>query len=800
MKKQVLSIILAVAMMFSLAAVTSITASAQEYGDFEYELLDDGTVEITGYTGSTETLEIPSEIDGKSVTTIGDYAFWDCDSLTSVTIPDSVTSIGNCAFWGCDSLVTIAIPASVTGIGREVFYSCDSLSSIDVSENNNCYCSENGVLFNKDKTELIQYPSGNPDTSYSIPNIVSIIYQYAFLQCKSLKSIVIPNSVKTIGYSAFWHCKSLESITIPNSVETIAGFAFYCCDSLKNVMISKSVKNIGDNAFDECGALESINVSSENEKYSSIDGILYSKDFSTLIRYPAGKTNTNFSIPNNVTKIYKSAFSSSTILSSVMIPNSVTEIGKSAFYQCTSLINVELSEGVEYIGESAFSYCRLLSNITIPSSVISVGDQAFYVCESLSNITIPEKLANIGNMTFSWCKSLKSIEVSSQNSKYCSVNGVLFSKDLTTLIQFPAGKTNTSYSVPDNVNTIASYSFLNCTCLTSIVLSNSVKCIDANAFYFCRLLTSITLTDAIISVGNNAFYDCPIKEITISDGSYTILPLLIVSNKVENVVIPNSVSYIGDNTFEKCELLKSITIPNSVTKIGSDAFAKNTKIICNCKSEAESYAIKNNLIYELKHDESIIEGKAATCTEDGLTDGKKCSVCGEILEAQQTIKANGHTEEAIPGKAATCTEDGLTDGKKCSVCGEVLVEQQVIPSKGHTYTFVDEVPATYDNDGIKAHYICSECDKLFDLDKNEVTSDKLVIPRLEKTVIYGDANGDGKINLLDLIAMRKYLAKWNIEIDTVAADCNADGKVNLLDLILLRKYLAKWNVVLGPQA
>ena len=171
---------------------------------------------------------------------------------------------------------------------------------------------------------------------------------------------------------------------------------------------------------------------------------------------------------------------------------------------------------------------------------------------------------------------------------------------------------------------------------------------------------------------------------------------------------------------------------------------------------------------------------------------------GKTAEVTVTVN-DGHTEEIISGKAATCTETGLTDGKKCSVCGEILVKQTEIAAKDHTYVKVAEVPATKDSTGTKEHYKCSVCGKLFDMDKKEVTASELVIPKIVQTVKYGDLNGDGKINLFDLIAMRKHLAKWNIKIDTAAADCNADGKVNLFDLILLRKYLAKWNVVFGPQ-
>ena len=170
-----------------------------------------------------------------SVTSIGDAAFYGCTSLTSVTIPDSVTSIGWHAFESCTSLTSITIPNSVTSIGYQAFYSCDNLTNITVNSNNSNYSSQDGVLFDKSKTTLIQYPTGNTRTSYTIPNSVISIGRYAFHCCTSLTSISISDSVTSIGDHAFWDCKSLTSVTIPNSVTRIGDYAFYLCTSLEDV-------------------------------------------------------------------------------------------------------------------------------------------------------------------------------------------------------------------------------------------------------------------------------------------------------------------------------------------------------------------------------------------------------------------------------------------------------------------------------------------------------------------------------------------------------------------------------------
>ena len=178
-----------------------------------------------------------------SVTSIGDCAFYNCTSLTSVTIPDSVTNIGAFAFCACTSLTSVTIPDSVTSIGRDVFYYCTSLKSIEVLDNNKNYSSEGGVLFNKDKTKLIQYPVGNERTTYNIPNGVTSIGNNAFNRCTNLTSVTIPDSVTSIGNYAFSDCTSLANITIPSSVTSIGDLTFYDCTSLLSIEVSNDNMN-----------------------------------------------------------------------------------------------------------------------------------------------------------------------------------------------------------------------------------------------------------------------------------------------------------------------------------------------------------------------------------------------------------------------------------------------------------------------------------------------------------------------------------------------------------------------------
>lgn len=175
------------------------------------------------------------------VTSIGKDAFWGCDALKSITIPDSVISIGDKAFARCTALENITIPNSVINIENYVFAGCNSLQSINVSEGNSNYLSCGDVLFDKSKSVLIKYPEGEKDTSYIIPDGVTSIGDFAFMYCKSLKSITIPDSVTSIEEDAFSQCKSLKSITIPNSVTSIGDGAFMYCESLQSITIPENV-------------------------------------------------------------------------------------------------------------------------------------------------------------------------------------------------------------------------------------------------------------------------------------------------------------------------------------------------------------------------------------------------------------------------------------------------------------------------------------------------------------------------------------------------------------------------------
>ena len=255
----------------------------------------------------------------RPITSVGDYAFKDCRSLTSVTIPESVTSIGNSAFAYCSSLTSVTIPESVTAIGGLAFYRCSSLTSV------------------------------------TIPESVTTIGDSAFAFCGSLTSVTIPESVTSIGDSAFEYCSSLTSVTIPDSVTTIGDSAFEYCSSLTSVTIGKGVTTIGGSAFSGCSSLTSVTIP---DSVTTIESEVFS-GCSSL---------TSVTIPDSVTTIGGSAFSGCSSLTSVTIPDSVTSIGKSVFQSCAILEQVVIGSGVKKIGSDAFRYCYVLNDISIKAT------------------------------------------------------------------------------------------------------------------------------------------------------------------------------------------------------------------------------------------------------------------------------------------------------------------------------------------------------------------------------------------------------------------------------------------------
>ncbi len=748
-------------------------------------LIKEGTTSIA-FGAFFECTKLTGVTIPDSVTHIGSNAFSSCENLVDISISDNIKEIDSFAFsytgysndesnWEDDLLyldkyliqisesfsgdcivkngtsviansalsdgyiTNIFIPDSVRNIGGII--NNYGLENIFVSENNQFYSSDaKGVLFNKDKSILIQYPDNNESEMYVVPDSVLKIGNYAFYDCANLmeielpanlsiigteafsfcynlESIYLPHTLTTIGDGAFRYCEQLTSIAIGDNVKIIGGNAFECCenletvelgnnlskigceafaqcDSLQNIRIPSSVEYIGLNPFMWCYNLENISVDTNNNYYLTDSyGVLYNKDKTNLIQYPVASQWTSYTIANTV-----------------------KNIGNHTFNNAVNLINVKLPNALETIGYYAFCNCSNLKNIIIPDKALSICHSAFYNTAYYNN-------------SDNWEDGVLYIGKHLIEAKSSIFGNYHIKNDTLTIAAYAFDNCENliNITLPTSLINIGEYAFRWCSNLTDVTIPDSVKSIGGYAFNECIKLASISIPDSVEDVGNWAFYGC---------------------KKLTNATLGNTISKIGYGVFAECNSLSSVTFGNRVEIILDYAFVN-----CNNLTDIYFNATEeewNNIIIG-SYNDPLLNANIhflgtphahtletitipATCTVPGMEyqicTAPECN--GAIIGEAKVLPASGHKPETIT-ISSTCTVEGMQyDICTNAGCGSILGEAKVLEKAPHTpgeWEIIAE--ATYEADG-KRIQKCTICG---------TTIKEEVIPKLVKVTVTDEETG-----------------------------------------------------------
>ncbi|MBR4032823.1 MAG: leucine-rich repeat domain-containing protein [Clostridia bacterium] len=512
----------------------SVTLNIKAAKELEYTSNGDGTCYVSGIGTCTDPdIVIPRIHNGERVVAIAQYAFFYCTQLKSVIIPDSITNIGEYAFAYCSGIESIIVPNSVTNIGEEAFYNCTELKYV------------------------------------TIPNTIRNIGDLTFEYCNSLETVTFNTPYYTLTIPSYWFGKFVSETVNEN-------------DRIYHIYFSEKIS--ADEGYP--GSIFGLYMAKQGDEfYNPTAQIIKSFIFDEQAYNIWVTTPTDFDVaPDGIPNYRMLQEDMFFVLESLELKDIVTDITSNT-YPDGDITNTE-SVGLEYtsnrdgtcyvsgigtctdtdiviptiapngnsvtsIGYGAFANCYDLESIVIPDSVTIIGDYAFACCDVLERIVIHDSVTSIGYGAFAHCDSLTSITVDENNEYYKSIDGNLYSKDGTTLIQYAIGKTATSFTIPDSVTSIGDYAFYDCSCLTSITIPDSVTIIGDYAFTCCDVLERIVIPDSVTSIGVEAFADC---------------------SSLTSITIPDSVTSIDDGAFSWCTSLTSIIIPDSVTSIGEFAF------------------------------------------------------------------------------------------------------------------------------------------------------------------------------------------------------------------------------------
>ena len=567
---------------------------------YTYVVLDDGTVQIRSYTGHRRYITIPEKIDGRIVSSIGDfafsgqtrlrevtlpsglnhiglYAFQNCANLVSIHIPANVTeieegaffgnvrlstvaflgssklqTIGDFAFQDCGRLERIELPVSVRNLNGSAFFGATALHSIVVQAGNTSFSSKEGVLFNYSGSTLVAFPAAW-GSSYVLPENTVYIGDYAFGYAK-LSQVDLYN-VQTIGASSFAYA-ALQTLTIPDSVTSMGREAFSCNSSLSHLNIGRGLTQISVLAFSDTVSLKTVTIP---DGITEIGGGAFSY---------SGLQSVIFESNSRLAYIGTNAFEGCN-LSEIDIPASVLKIGDWAFTS-NPLLRVEFAENaaLHFIGEGAFENCQMLDTIALPASLRTIGDFAFQ-SSGLTEVTVPAGVTTLGDGAFSRCADLSAVTVEKGNAVYHDIDGVVYTLDNLTIHTYPAGKAGENYTLETTTQIVAPWAFAGAVNLMTVELPESLVQISEYGFAYCKNMQYIHIPDNVLQIGRYSFaYDWNLYSVSFNETSK--LPRIsfgaFAYSGLTSFTVPSNVSTMAQKAFEGCVNLTSIT------------FAENSKL------------------------------------------------------------------------------------------------------------------------------------------------------------------------------------------------------------------------------
>ena len=758
-----------------------------------------------GDAEKTDTVIIP-----ETVQKMGNYVFMNCEKIKNIKLPSNLKSIGKTCFQGCISLTGLFIPQSVESIGGGIFADCDALQSVEIEDENNNFIFKDGILYDVKNGILVSAVNSLIPEKVIVDECTKTIDYYAFADCNNLYEIEIPQGVVNIGEKAFARLDNLKNIDIPDSVTNITTLAFYRCNGLVSVQVPGSVTAIKNGTFRECNNLKKVIL---NE---------------------------------GITGIEQYAFYDCELLEEISIPGTVTTVGNSAFYRCKNLKSIEIPEGVTKIDGSAFIFCSSLEQIKLPQSLMSIGSGAFDNCTSLISVELPDN-AIISSNTFKECKNLSDIVISDTNNNYIVKNGILYNKNMTRILCYPAGIKDTEFFVPDTVKTIGDFAFYGTKALESINIPDSVTNIGTDAFGECSGLKEVVIPDSVTSMGEAVFYKCTslekvklsvnitspnpavfqycsnLKEVVLSENMRFLGDFMFsYCTQLTNIVLPDTLTSVLRSAFQSCDNLKNITVPKNVTTIRDYAFGyyydeqsatykkyDDFTISGYAGSKAQEYAEANGIRFIELNEKETTDGIKIEYSKDDSSIGGDNEEKISLESRQLTESDEEYSKIDFTGKIED--SDVKPEDVK-SVTYEISLKnesgQTVQPSEKVTVKI--PVPDGYMGENCKVYYVNEKgkftnmnavCQNGFLIFETGHFSTYLVTETNIKTVseiTYGDANGDGKIDSRDAVVIKKYVAGFTgFAIDLEASDVNADGKVDTRDAVKILKKIVGFDVTLG---